>query len=146
MQHGALLLEQRMRARVRSRAPPGRPPGRRLAVSRWLETQRQLWAEQRLSQAQLRYLSLLGACQRCWKIVCSGGGASKEVQIDSCCLLIKIKTVGQSSVGLLLHCYQRYDTPVGLPCHVLPLFQIQTAVMVSSALFPLMFLTTFLWS
>jgi hypothetical protein len=29
-------------------------------VERWVETQRQLWAEQRLSQAQLRYMSFLG--------------------------------------------------------------------------------------
>ena len=51
----------RARARVRGCAVPGRPPGRRLAVVRWLETQRQLWAEQRLSQSQLRYMALLGA-------------------------------------------------------------------------------------
>ena len=51
----------RARARVRGRPAPGRPPGRRLAVVRWLETQRQLWAEQRLSQTQLRYMALLGA-------------------------------------------------------------------------------------
>jgi hypothetical protein len=53
-------MAHRLRARLRGRAPPGRPPGRRLAVQRWLETQRQLWAEQRLSQAQLRYLAMLG--------------------------------------------------------------------------------------
>ena len=41
--------------------PPGRPPGWRLRVGRWVETQRQLWAEQRLNSNQLRYMSLLGA-------------------------------------------------------------------------------------
>lgn len=51
----------RAQARVRGRPAPGRPRGRRLAVVRWLETQRQLWAEQRLSQTQLRYMALLGA-------------------------------------------------------------------------------------
>ncbi|BDA51016.1 hypothetical protein COCOBI_17-2350 [Coccomyxa sp. Obi] len=60
VQVGGLPLQARARARVRGRAAPGRPPGRRLAVVRWLETQRQLWAEQRLSQSQLRYMALLG--------------------------------------------------------------------------------------
>ena len=40
--------------------PPGRPPGWRLRVARWVETQRQLWAEQRLNTNQLRYMALLG--------------------------------------------------------------------------------------
>ena len=40
--------------------PPGRPPGWRLRVTRWVETQRQLWAEQRLNSNQLRYMALLG--------------------------------------------------------------------------------------
>lgn len=60
LQAGGLPLHARVRAMVRGREPPGRPPGRRLAVVRWLETQRQLWAEQRLSQTQLRYMALLG--------------------------------------------------------------------------------------
>ena len=60
-QVGGLPLQARARSRVRGRAAPGRPPGRRLAVVRWLQTQRQLWAEQRLSQSQLRYMALLGA-------------------------------------------------------------------------------------
>ncbi|CAL8466147.1 g5683 [Coccomyxa elongata] len=60
VQVGGLPVQARARARVRGRAAPGRPPGRRLAVVRWLQTQRQLWAEQRLSQSQLRYMALLG--------------------------------------------------------------------------------------
>ena len=40
--------------------PPGRPPGWRLRIMRWVETQRQLWAEQRLNPSQLRYMALLG--------------------------------------------------------------------------------------
>ena len=40
--------------------PPGRPPGWRLRIVRWVETQRQLWSEQRLNSNQLRYMALLG--------------------------------------------------------------------------------------
>ena len=58
---GALPPDARIRARARSGAPPGRPPARRLAVARWVAAQRRLFAEQRLSRAQLRYMTLLGA-------------------------------------------------------------------------------------
>ena len=46
--------------RLLAGTPPGRPPGWRLRVTRWVETQRQLWAEQRLNSNQLRYMALLG--------------------------------------------------------------------------------------
>ena len=32
-----------------------------MRIVRWVETQRQLWAEQRLNPSQLRYMTLLGA-------------------------------------------------------------------------------------
>lgn len=32
-----------------------------MRIVRWVETQRQLWAEQRLNSSQLRYMTLLGA-------------------------------------------------------------------------------------
>ena len=57
---GALPPDARIRARARSGVPPGRPPARRLAVARWVAAQRRLFVEQRLSRAQLRYMTLLG--------------------------------------------------------------------------------------
>jgi len=41
-------------------APKRWPSGTRLKVERWLETQQALFAERRLSRAQLHYLAMLG--------------------------------------------------------------------------------------
>ncbi len=40
------------------------PVGMRMRVKRWVESQRALYAEHRLSRAQLRYLALLGELRR----------------------------------------------------------------------------------
>ncbi|CAK0786054.1 hypothetical protein CVIRNUC_009267 [Coccomyxa viridis] len=57
---GALPKQKQAEMQPLAGTPPGRPPGWRLRVTRWVETQRQLWAEQRLNSNQLRYMALLG--------------------------------------------------------------------------------------
>ena len=59
-QIGALPKQKQAKMQPLAGTPPGRPPGWRLRVTRWVETQRQLWAEQRLNSNQLRYMALLG--------------------------------------------------------------------------------------
>lgn len=90
----------------RAGAPPGRPPGRRAAVARWVETQRALWAEGRLTRLQLRYLSLLGAWRGCG-ISCEVKSMEKERWSKSSCAVFRAlrfagERRGHAATGLVL--------------------------------------------
>ena len=73
-----------------------------MRIVRWVETQRQLWAEQRLNAAQLRYMTLLGEICRCRavaRIIMPGGlkTFSRPFRVDAVSLDIHSRRAGPIS-------------------------------------------------
>ena len=84
-----------------------------MRVVRWVETQRQLWAEQRLNAAQLRYMTLLGEICQCCAVAriimpCCPQTCSRAFWYRRCVLRTLTDTLKEGRPNILMiHSVQR---------------------------------------